>query len=238
MFSKTDIQEKILQSRNNRLSERSILREVQQIFVENEEKRNAIRLTLQNDQKDSINSFDINLLDANAIFHISDIHNICYTYRLRFLPTQHFKQEIPEEAISEIRMLEARHNTRLGGFKIVAPAKLMKLDNADDPLLFAPMGNDYYYLIHKWGNDLHPLRKWLVWPFRSLENIAITIAIISALITATLPLHLFTNNPGVGEYFFTFLYTFNAIGGLALLWGVSKGKSFNGLIWNSKYYNG
>lgn len=238
MFSKIDIQEKIQKYRDKRVSETDILKEVQQIFAENENERQRIQKELNENRHSSENRFDFELLDSDRIFHISDIQKICYTYRLRFLPSQLFKGELPEEAISKIRALEKEHQTTLGNFKIMAPAKLMKLENADDPLLFAPMGNDYYYLIHKWGSDLHPLRRILMWPFRSLENIALTIGGISALITAALPLHLFTSSPGPGEYFFTFLYVFNAIGGLTLLWGVSKGKNFNGMIWKSKYYNG
>lgn len=238
MFSKIDIQDKLLKYRNNRLSEIDILNEAERIFSENEKHRNEILNELKQNQKESNNDFDFDLLESDRIFHITDIQKICYDYRLRFLSSKLFKGAIPEEAISKINELEKIHQTRLGNFKIVAPAKLMKLENADDPLLFTPMGNDYYYLIHKWGADLHPLRKFLMWPFRSLENIVITIAFISAIITSLLPLKLVTSSPGAGEYFFTFLYIFNAIGGLTILWGVSKGKNFNGIIWKSKYYNG
>lgn len=238
MFSKINIQEKILKYRDKRLAETNILKEVHRIFSENEIHREKILSELNDGNPTRKNNFNFELLDGDKIFHITDIQRICYDYRLRFLPSSHFKGETPEEAISKIRELEDNHRTQLGNFKIVAPAKLMKLENADDPLLFAPMGNDYFYLIHKWGTDLHPFRKLLMWPFRSLENIAITIGCISVIITALLPLHLFTSSPGPGEYFFTFLYVFNAIGGLSILWAVSKGKNFNGIIWKSKYYNG
>lgn len=239
MFDRTDIKEKLIAYRDKRVNEDDILREVYRVFEENEKERQDIELRLtQETAPNKTNRLDIDLLAGENLFHISDIEAICSTYRLRFLNSKYFKGQIPEEAISKIRVLETELNTRLENFKIIAPAKLMKLENADDPLLFAPLGNDYYYLIHKWGRDLHPLRKWLVWPFRSLINIAITIAAISALITSILPLHLFTNSVGPGEYIFTFLYIFNAIGGLVILWGVSKGKNFNGLVWRSKYYNG
>lgn len=237
MFSKINIQNEILKYRDSRLSEEDILNEVYDIFSQNEIVRDRILRGLTEDNNASQNHFNIDFLERNNIFHLTDIQKICYDYRLRFLSSGLFRRNLPEEAISKIRELETKHHTSLGNFKIVAPAKLMKLESADDPLLFAPMGNDYYYLIHKWGSDLHPLRKILMWPFRSLENIALTIAVFSALITALLPLHLFTASPGPGEYFFTFLYVFNAIGGLAILWGVSKGKNFNGIIWKSEYYN-
>ena len=38
----------------------------------------------------------------------------------------------------------------------MAPSALFRLEKTDDPLLFVPLGNNYYYLVHKWGNDLHP----------------------------------------------------------------------------------
>lgn len=238
MFSTINIQSKILKYRDSRFDETDILNEVYRIFDDNEIERNRIQKEMIENNGFCQNQFNINLLERDNIFHITDIQKICLDYRLRFLPSTLFKGNLPEEAISKINALEKTHHTHLGNFKIVAPAKLMKLENADDPLLFAPMGNNYYYLIHKWGMDLHPFRKILMWPFRSLENIAITIALLSAFVTALLPLHLFTASPGPGEYFFTFLYVFNAIGGLAILWGVSKGKNFNGIIWKSKYYNG
>ena len=48
----------------------------------------------------------------------------------------------------------------------MAPSKLFKLKNADDPLLFASLGSDYFYLIDKWGNDLSYFRKISMWPFK------------------------------------------------------------------------
>lgn len=237
MFARTDIKEKLIAHRDKRLTKGDILSEVDQILEENEKEREDIAARLARGTSSEENRLNMDLLIDENLFHISDIEAICTTYRLRFLNSKYFKGQIPEEAISKIRAIEKEHNTHLGSFKIIAPAKMMKLENADDPLLFTPLGNDYYYLIHKWGRDLHPFRKWLMWPFRSLGNITITIALLSALITAMLPLHLFTDLIGPGEYIFTFLYTFKAIGGLALLWGVSKGKNFNGLVWKSKYYN-
>ena len=65
----------------------------------------------------------------------------------------------------------------------MAPSKLFKLKNADDPLLFTSLGNDYFYLIDKWGNDLSYFRKISMWPFKSLTNILIFVSIISIFLT-------------------------------------------------------
>ena len=100
----------------------------------------------------STNNFEIGALETNRVYHIDDIKKICISYRLRFLNSQLFKADLPYEAIQNIKDLEKTHETSLSGFKIMAPSKLFKLANADDPLLFAPIENGYYYLIHKWGN--------------------------------------------------------------------------------------
>ena len=237
MLSKTNIELKLEQLRNKRISEEAILDEVAQIFSENDIRRKTIKETLKKESSTKHNTFNFNKLESNRIYHISDIQKLCVDYRLRFLDSRFFKGTIPEEAVSKIRQLENEHDTSLKNFKIIAPAKLLKLENADDPLLFAPMGNDYFYLIHKWGNDLHPLRKVLMWPYKTLENLVVTVFFVSLLITAITPIHLFSTEVTTQEYVLLFLFMFKWVGGMVLFYGFAKGKNFNTAIWNSKYYN-
>ncbi len=237
MFSKTNIEKQLLKYRSIRIDEHFIMEEVQRIFSENEKQRAEIIATLTENSIDIDNDFIFEKLNTEHIFHIEDIKKLCITYRLRFLDSHFFKGNFPEEAISEIRKLEYDHQVSLKNFKIIAPAKLLKLENADDPLLFAPMGNDYYYLIHKWGNDLHPFRKLLMWPYKNLENLVFTVAALSVLLSALAPMHWFSQNPGIGEYLFLTLLIFKGVGGFVIFYGFSKGKDFNDAIWNSKYYN-
>ncbi len=238
MFPKTNLEFQLKKERGKRVSSEHILEEVQAIFNETDLHRQAIkdRISLPGNEND--NSFLIANLNQDRIYHITEIQKICVNYRLRFLDSHRFKPEIPEEAISEIRHLENKHNTSLQGLKIMAPAKLLKLENADDPLLFAPMGNDYYYLIHKWGNDLHPFRKLLMWPYKNFENLIVLILLVSILLTAIAPMQVFTKGEvTIIEYFLLFLFMFKAVGGIVLFYGFAKGKNFNEAIWNSKYYN-
>jgi hypothetical protein len=157
---------------------------------------------------------------------------------LRFLPSSFFKGEIPEEGISKIHSEEKTHQTQLRNLHIVAPSKKLKLENADDPLLFAPLGNDYFYFIYKWGNDLHPLRKLLVWPYKTFENLIITLLALSLLLTALTPVNLLAKSHGMQEYVLLFLFIFKGVAGVVLFYGFAKGKNFNTAIWKSKYYNG
>lgn len=238
MISKTNVEERLKRSRDRRTTPTKLLEEVRQIFIENENQREEIKNTLVGVNDHLTNNFQIDALEKERIFHIKDIQEICITYRLRFLDSRFFKGAIPEEAISEIRRLENVHDTSLKNFKIMAPAKLLKLENADDPLLFAPMGNDYYYLIHKWGTDLHPLRKWLMWPYKNFENLIFTVFVLSILLTAITPMQAFTKGDVTNaEYLMMFLFMFKAVGGIVLFYGFAKGKNFNEAIWNSKYYN-
>lgn len=237
MFSRTNIEKQLLKSRSKRIEEEAIMEEIQLIFSENTEQREEILSNLTEKAIEAENHFNFDLLNSSHIFHIEDIKNLCITYRLRFLDSHYFKGDFPEEAISEIRSLENSHNITLKNFKIVAPSKLMKLENADDPMLFAPMGNDYFYLIHKWGKDLHPFRKLMMWPYKNFENLLFTVTLLSALITTIAPMHWFTKEPSFSEYLFLFLFIFKGVGGMVIFYGFSKGKNFNGAIWNSKYYN-
>ncbi|RMA58619.1 hypothetical protein [Ulvibacter antarcticus] len=237
MFEKTDIELVLRRKRARRLSGKSVLHEVENILSQNEVEREAIRAQLASKDVNSKNLFDSKILDSDRIFHVDDIKTMCFDYRLRFLDSRFFKAEYPEEAISEIRRLENVHGIKLQNLKVMAPAKLLKLENADDPLLFAPMGDDFYYLIHKWGNDLHPFRKLMMWPYKSFENLVFTIFIVSILLTIITPISLFSSAPSTQEYLLLFLFVFKGVGGTVLFYGFAKGKNFNTAIWDSKFYN-
>lgn len=237
MFSRTNLEKQLLNYRFKRIDEQSIMNEVLLIFSENKKQRDEIIFSLTEASSETENHFNFDLLNAKHIFHIEDIKKLCITYRLRFLDSHYFKGGFPEEAISEIRSLEKKHQITLKNFKIVAPAKLLKLENADDPLLFAPMGNDYFYLIHKWGNDLHPFRKLLMWPYKNFENLVFTFFVLSILLTAIIPMSWFTKSGGMQEEILLFLFIFKMVAGIVLYYGFARGKNFNGAIWNSKYYN-
>lgn len=183
------------------------------------------------------NSFDINQIDASRVYHIDQIKKICIDYRLRFLDAKLFKGQFPIEAVSEIKAIEKVHETELTSLKMMAPSKLFKLENADDPLLFAPMGNGYYYLIHQWGNDLHPLRKFLVWPFKNLITMCIATLIGSFILSLFVPLSVFTPNPTSSDFFLVYFFMFKSVAAIVIYYTFARGKNVSQAIWNSKYYN-
>ena len=182
-----------------------------------------------------VNNFDLDKLATANIFHIDNIKNTCIDYRLRFLDLKYFKNDLPQEAFDKIARLEAVHGTTLSGFKIMAPSKLFRLKNTDDPLLFVPIGNDYFYLIHQWGDDLSPFRKLFMWPFKNIWNLMVLILGISWIATSLTPMAIFSKTTSWSTYWMVYFFMFKAIAAIVLFYGFALGKNFNPAIWNSKY---
>lgn len=238
MLARTNLKSKLERVRDKNTSPEQLLSEVKSIFNQVEDTYEVIQSKLENVDDSTHNNFNLDLLESERVFHIKHIEKICVDYRLRFLDSSYFKNKIPFEAFQKIKQLEEEHQTSLNGFKIMAPSKLFKLENADDPLLFAPIGNDYYYLIHKWGNDLSPFRKLIMWSFKCFENFMITVFISALIATSLVPNGFFMDPENSGtEFFLLFIFMFKWIGGVSLYYGFAKGKNFSESIWKSKYYN-
>lgn len=238
MLHSINLQDKLLKYRNKSIKRTKVDLDswIKEIFTDLDKARSITKNKLQERNKGLItNQFDIEKVDSNAIFHIDQIKKICVDYRLRFLDTSFFKGDFPEETISKIHELERLHNIKLEGYKIIAPSVLFRLKKADDPILFAPMGNDYYYLIHKWGNDLNPLRKLKSWFVKDLDNFIVTLLALCFLLTLATHTFFFREHSSISYFIVLFLFYFKGAVGLSLLWGVSSGKNFNTYIWNSKY---
>ena len=236
MLQPIDIQQKLIDQRNKKKSSQDVLHWVNSVFDMIDVENNSVLKRLSKSPiHRTINQFNIDKIDANAIFHISQIEKICGDYRLRFLDTKYFKGDYPQEVISKINHLEKQHETVLDGFKIIAPSKLFTLNDADDPLLFAPMGNNYFYLIHKWGTDLHPFRKIKYWSIKNVENLGISIFIVSFLATLLTKNLFYGAEANFGYIVVLFLFYIKGFVGILFFYGASSGKNFSEYCWTSKY---
>ena len=177
-------------------------------------------------------------IDSNRLFHVDQIRKICIDYRLRFLDFNFFKGGVPDEAYTKLKEFELNHPDLDLNIKMMAPTKLFQLENYDDPLMFVSLGNNFYYLIHKWGNDMSYFRKMFMWPFKNFYNILIYIGIISLLFTTFVPdgIFFYKNNPEI-QFFVVFLFMFKSLAAIFIYFGFAMGKNFNENIWNSKFYN-
>ena len=233
---KRTLEKALLTERNKFKSEAAILEEVALLLDDNEAARETIKKTIREKSSTEANDFNFDLLETDKIFHLVQIRSVCVTYRLRFLDSSFFKQGIPEEAISKIHALEKQHGTALGGFKIMAPTKAFELLSYDDPLLFAPIGNNYYYLVHQWGNDIKSSRKWLVKPFLDLGNFIWFSLFVSLVITWLTPENNLSKSvPMAG--IIIFLFAFKSIVAVFMYAFFMMGKNFNTAIWDRKYFN-
>ncbi len=236
LFKTTNIQEQLYKAKLQK-SEEQIINEVYLLLRKSDREDEKIQQKIAGENNRFENNFNFDLLETDKIFHIDQIKEICINYRLRFLDSKYFKAEIPGKTIDKIKLLEEKHNMEIEGFKIVAPSKLFKLADKDDPLLFAPIGNGYFYLIDKWGNDLHPLRRILVWPFKNIINLTLLVVLISFLTTLIVPNGLFSKSNSQMEFMIIFFFMFKSIAAVVIFYGFALGKNFNPAIWNSKYFN-
>lgn len=240
MWNKVDLEAQLEKTRQQELKKQEdvTLEKFKQILREEDDKDEQILHHIRSAEQMET---DINphALNPDKIYSLSQIKTICTQYRLRFLDAQLFKGEIPYEAIAKVKHLQKREQASLKGFKIVAPAPMFHLEELDkDPLLFLNLGNDHYYLVHKWGKDLHPMRKWMVFPFRSFQSLLLSIAALALAIVMAIPSSIIMgpyDQTSVGLRVIFFLYLFIAISGLTLLYGFSRVKNFNSALWNSKY---
>jgi hypothetical protein len=118
----------------------------------------------------------------------------------------------------------------------MAPSKAFLLLSYDDPLLFAPIGNDYFYLIHQWGKDITPKRKWLVMPFKNLLNFMFFSVVVSLLITFLTPENNLSKAVPMANIII-FLFAFKSIVAVFMYAFFMMGKNFNVAIWDRKYFN-
>ncbi|WP_440880928.1 hypothetical protein [Tenacibaculum sp. C7A-26P2] len=236
MLNSVNIKNELIKIREREIGEKEVMSWVHDIFEKLDTQREKIRLKLSSSTNDGdVNNFDLDKIDHQAVFHISQIKKICVNYRLRFLDTSLFKGEYPEEAISEINRLEATHNTSLNGFKIIAPSKLFRLKETDDPLLFVPIGNGYYYLIYQWGNDLHSLRKFKFWPIKNVGNLSIFVFTFSFMLTVLTHSLFFRESTNLVYGLMLFMFYLKGLIAWILFVGISSGKNFSEYCWQSPY---
>ncbi|MEC7998889.1 MAG: hypothetical protein VX128_03095, partial [Bacteroidota bacterium] len=133
--------------------------------------------------------------NINDVYDIDAIKSIAVKYRLRFLPTKYFKNEIPQEAIFKTKNLEKKNNTSIKNFHILAPATSFDLEDVNkDPLLFAPLSNGKYLLIHQWVTVLSWFIRFSAIPLNSLESMLISVGVMAFLIALITPTWLILNS--------------------------------------------
>lgn len=230
-----NLQNTLRKDRDKHISSEDLKDMIQAIFDQKEAAKSRVISTLETPNNSYVNTLTFDALDFDKIFHIDSIKKLCINYRLRFLDTHLFKGEYPKELYSIIPNLENDHKIQLKDFKIMAPSKLFRLKTKEDPLLFVPIGNGYYYLVHKWGDDLKSYRKILVWPFKNINTLIFTSIILSLLSTAIGSA--FFNDFSDTQLLVIFIFNIKTFVFVTFYLLFMMRKNFNESIWNSKYKN-
>lgn len=230
-----NLQNTLRKDRDKHISSEDLKDMIQAIFDQKEAIKSRVKSDLKTPNNSYVNTLTFDALDPDKIFHIDSIKKLCINYRLRFLDTHLFKGEYPKELYSIIPNLENDHKIQLKDFKIMAPSKLFRLKTKEDPLLFVPIGNDYYYLVHKWGDDLKSYRRILVWPFKNINTLIFTSIILSLLSTAIGSA--FFNDFSDTQLLVIFIFNIKTFVFVTFYLLFMMRKNFNESIWDSKYKN-
>lgn len=246
MFKRVDIIQELVKEKNQ-TAVKSILDEVHGILEEQYQVEQDIMYSLSEKSEFSY-QLHHSCLNPESIFTIEQIRSVCIRYRMRFLDAELFKGEIPFEAIGKIKSIQKSQETQIKKFKILAPKRLFKLNDADaDPLLFVPLTNGNYYLIHKWGTDMKWFRKVMSFPFQCFENLILTLLVLTLLIALLIPNEILVpeSNMAVNNVFsywgfhrvaFFFHFLILAGGITTFIW-FSFHQNFSEKEWNSTTFN-
>ena len=232
-MKKVNLFEELLQERNKQISSNELISLLKNIWQKEDSKKERITQSLKELNNGNFNKLKFDEMETKNIFHKDTIKNICVRYRLRFLDSNLFKGDYPKNISKIISDIENKHDTNLNNFMIMAPSKLFKIKSPDDPILFIPIGNNYYYLIHKWGKEFNYLRKLLVLPFKNIDNltifsilVSIFFALLGKLIMPTLT---------ISEVFILFLFLVKGFIFIFFYVFFLTRRNFSENIWNNKY---
>lgn len=166
-----NLQELMMKISVNRDPEKTIIDEANKILAESTEKEqktlSRFGLDYSLKKKEAVNQrarlYD--LYPKGRLFSINQIKSIAIKYGLRFLNMSIYKGTVDPQLSRVILEFENKYGFKHNdNYKILAPAESFKLEKRPkDPLAFVKVaeidGEEFYYLLHKWGNDLNRWRR-------------------------------------------------------------------------------
>jgi hypothetical protein len=186
---------------------------------------------------------DVSKLDETDLLNLYNHHQIkaiCVKYNLRFLDSVYFKSDFPYQALQSIKDFETKYHVKIKSFKIVAPAEVFQLEDCNkDPLLFAQLADNRYYLLHQWGNDLAWYRALISYPIKSIYSYFIFMWLPALMIAFGIPFGWLNVAPegALNMRLWLTVHCFIALFFFMIFLGSTAHKNFSENSWDSKYYN-
>ncbi len=233
MFSKISIKKELIKERSKRKPDFSqLLNEANQIIEQDFLHEKRIEESFKTAGANVL-MIDVDDLNSENIFSEEEIKAICINYRLRFLDSNLYKEELPYEVVLRIKGFEKEYNCSLDKFKLVAPKSKFNLKDPNaDPLLFVPLSNGKYYLMASWGNDMAWYKKFIYFPLRNFQTLFVTILSFCLLIAFLLPFDL-----TILKRFYISLHVFIFSFGVVTFVGMSFGVNLSSTDWKNKFIN-
>ena len=140
-----------------------------------------------------------NMLAHDRIYTSEQIRKLCVNYGLRFLSTSMYIGMLDPQGIAKgcvayeewQKSIGMTGSVAGGRCRIAAPPESFKLEERPipivnrDPLLFCQIGSSaHWFLIHKWGNDLSPVRRVTQWFTKTRAHLWFTIQCVILLAAA------------------------------------------------------
>jgi hypothetical protein len=177
------------------------------------------------------------------IFKTSSIKRLCKNYGLRFLPTVHYKGNVPKilgTKIKEFTVKIPNGMQLLEKSYILAPKTSFKLNPIPkDPLYFVRLTNNaegeenLWYLVHQWGGEINWFRYIVNIPFRTWYGLVFTVLLgITMLTYSGIKLNWFSNEEKMGYFIMSIFGYFGLVAWLVI--ALIHNKS-NKTAWNSTF---
>ena len=93
-MGKVNLFEELLSERNKEISSDELKSIVKKIWSNHDSKKDQIRMSLNKKNNDKYNRLKFDKMESKNIFHKETIKKICIRYRLRFLDSNLFSEEI------------------------------------------------------------------------------------------------------------------------------------------------
>ena len=111
-MQKLNIHQELLKERSKDTESNQLGEVLKKIWAESDLKSTKIKDTLNSKNDSSYNSLDFDKMDSNKIFHEKTIEKICVDYRLRFLDTNYFKGEYPDDLNRIVLNIENNYQSK------------------------------------------------------------------------------------------------------------------------------
>ena len=238
IFSPLNVEQELI---HERMKQQRLMNEVHDLLEKVNSRDAKILQRLKQDYPEKEMLLRIHESDRPRIFSLAEIKNTCIRYRLRFLKSKYFKADLPYEALMEIKDFEKKYGVEIQNFRIIAPDHAFELQNINkDPLLFAQLTDDSYFLLHRWGKDLAWYKKYLFLPLQNPVVFFLSLLACSVLGALLIPVQWMNVMNFESEVFLRLwlgVHFFIMWSGIVLWLGISFSKNFSCNTWNSKYYN-